>query len=248
MDDWDPFKYPQMTPTVASLRRVKKDIASLLNDAPPGVLVHVDDGDITLLHAHIKGCSGTPYRGGYFYFVMKCPWDYPLQPPKVRLMTTGGGSVRFNPNFYESGKVCLSILGTWPGQCWIPTCSLESVLISIQSVMCEKPLCNEPGFNEEDSPDEVEEYNNCVKAQTLKVAVCGMLNNTSLNIPQPLVKQMEENFKKEFHFYEQLAIQYIEEGFDVIKVPLYKIVCRGESRQSLSRLRSIVKELRKKKL
>jgi len=29
------------------------------------------------------------------------------------LMTTGGGTCRFNPNFYANGKVCLSILGTW---------------------------------------------------------------------------------------------------------------------------------------
>lgn len=27
----------------------------------------------------------------------------------------GGGSVRFNPNLYACGKVCLSLLGTWSG-------------------------------------------------------------------------------------------------------------------------------------
>jgi len=27
----------------------------------------------------------------------------------------GGGSVRFNPNLYNCGKVCLSLLGTWGG-------------------------------------------------------------------------------------------------------------------------------------
>ena len=26
-----------------------------------------------------------------------------------------GNAVRFNPNLYAEGKVCLSILGTWPG-------------------------------------------------------------------------------------------------------------------------------------
>ena len=30
-------------------------------------------------------------------------------------MTTGGNKVRFNPNLYDSGKVCLSLLGTWSG-------------------------------------------------------------------------------------------------------------------------------------
>ena len=28
---------------------------------------------------------------------------------------TGGGTVRFNPNLYNCGKVCLSLLGTWSG-------------------------------------------------------------------------------------------------------------------------------------
>lgn len=27
----------------------------------------------------------------------------------------GAGSVRFNPNLYNCGKVCLSLLGTWSG-------------------------------------------------------------------------------------------------------------------------------------
>jgi len=30
-------------------------------------------------------------------------------------MTTGKGTVRFNPNLYNCGKVCLSLLGTWRG-------------------------------------------------------------------------------------------------------------------------------------
>lgn len=50
--------------------------------------------------------SATPFVG-FFYFVMHCPDDYPHNPPRVRLMTTGGGSVRFNPNLYPNGKVCL---------------------------------------------------------------------------------------------------------------------------------------------
>ena len=39
---------------------------------------------------------------------------------------TGGGSVRFNPNLYNCGKVCLSLLGTWSGakgETWDPTAS-----------------------------------------------------------------------------------------------------------------------------
>ena len=33
----------------------------------------------------------------------------------VNFRTTGNGVVRFNPNLYHCGKVCLSLLGTWEG-------------------------------------------------------------------------------------------------------------------------------------
>lgn len=44
--------------------------------------------------------------------------DYPARPPKCLLETTGHGKVRFNPNLYNCGKVCLSLLGTW-GDNWV---------------------------------------------------------------------------------------------------------------------------------
>jgi len=44
-------------------------------------------------------------------FVIRCPPDYPIRPPRVKLLTTGNKEVRFNPNLYKNGKVCLSILG-----------------------------------------------------------------------------------------------------------------------------------------
>ena len=60
-------------------------------------------------------------------------------------MTTSNGTVRFNPNLYRNGKVCLSILGTWEGPAWLPSQSIASVLMSIQSLMNNNPYFNEPG-------------------------------------------------------------------------------------------------------
>lgn len=68
-------------------------------------------GFILQIHALITGPFDTPYEGGFFLFVFRCPPDYPIHPPRVKLMTTGNNTVRFNPNFYRNGKVCLSILG-----------------------------------------------------------------------------------------------------------------------------------------
>lgn len=49
----------------------------------------------------------------YLFFVYFCFYDC-----KVNLQTTGNGTVRFNPNLYNCGKVCLSLLGT----AYIHTC------------------------------------------------------------------------------------------------------------------------------
>ena len=67
--------------------------------------------------------SDSPYMGGIYEFDIEFPPTYPSVPPLVTFKTTAGGRVRFNPNLYESGKVCLSLLGTWSGEKWIPNTS-----------------------------------------------------------------------------------------------------------------------------
>lgn len=84
---------------------------AIFTEPVPGILVVPDELNLRLLHILIIGPSDTPYDGGLFYFILKCPTDYPMRPPKMKLMTTDGGRVRFNPNFYSCGKICVSILG-----------------------------------------------------------------------------------------------------------------------------------------
>jgi ubiquitin-protein ligase len=76
----------------------------------------MDDQRCDLLKVLISGSDGTPYANGLFEFDVFFPTNYPLSPPKLSFLTTGGGTVRFNPNLYQDGKICLSILGTWEGR------------------------------------------------------------------------------------------------------------------------------------
>jgi hypothetical protein len=50
------------------------------------------DGLITT-RAH-AGPEGTPYACGFFVFTLGVSNDYPSSPPRVKLLTTGGGQVR----------------------------------------------------------------------------------------------------------------------------------------------------------
>uniref|UniRef100_A0A8C0VIT4 Ubiquitin-conjugating enzyme E2 Z n=1 Tax=Cyanistes caeruleus TaxID=156563 RepID=A0A8C0VIT4_CYACU len=162
-----------------------RDIMSIYKEPPPGMFVVPDPHDMTKIHALITGPFDTPYEGGFFLFLFRCPPDYPIHPPRVKLMTTGNNTVRFNPNFYRNGKVCLSILGTWTGPAWSPAQSISSVLISIQSLMTENPYHNEPGFEQERHPGDSKNYNECIRHETIRVAVCDMLEG-KCPCPEPL--------------------------------------------------------------
>ncbi|KAG8225918.1 hypothetical protein J437_LFUL005954 [Ladona fulva] len=208
-NDWDPItnnELPKETPTPSCILRIKGDLMAIYKEPPPGLFIVPDESDMTIIHALITGPFDTPYEGGFFYFFIRVPPDYPLHPPRVKLMTTGAGTVRFNPNLYKCGKICLSILGTFTGPCWSPAQSLSSVLISIQSLLNEKPYRNEPGFErQERNPGDISRYNEIIQHETIRVAVLGMLeNDTFLNIPKPLVEFMEKYFSEYYECYESI--------------------------------------------
>ncbi|KAF5833768.1 ubiquitin-conjugating enzyme/RWD-like protein [Dunaliella salina] len=115
------------------------------------IFVRVDEDKMMLWRFLLTGPDDTPYAGGCFIFDIYFPPTYPTVCPKVRLKTTGGGSVRFNPNLYNCGKVCLSLLGTWEGgkgEGWVPNVSSAlQLFVSIQSlIFVEDPYFNEPGY------------------------------------------------------------------------------------------------------
>lgn len=121
----------------------------------------------------LAACIGSPEA--------EFPKDYPIKSPSVRCVTTNNGKTRFNPNIYAEGKVCLSILGTWrgnPGEEWSSAQGLESVLLSIQSLMSSNPYENEPGYEtakkEERKP---QEYVAKIRHETLRVSVVQRLES-----------------------------------------------------------------------
>lgn len=109
---------------------------SLPLNASNAIFVCMDETRCDMLKVLMSGPDDTPYQNGLFEFDVFFPVNYPQQPPKCSFLTTGAGNVRFNPNLYNDGKICLSILGTWEGrpeEKWNPFCSLLQVLISIQA-------------------------------------------------------------------------------------------------------------------
>lgn len=145
-------------PTKAKSKKMAREAASLSEGILPcepgsAVFLRHDPDRLDRMRALITGPDGTPYSGGCFVFDIYFPAGYPTLPPMVNMDTTGGGRVRFNPNLYADGKVCLSLLGTWHGgsaeEKWDATRSnLWQVLVSIQGlILVDDPMYNEPGFD-----------------------------------------------------------------------------------------------------
>ena len=122
--------------------------------------------------ALLVGREGTPYHGGFYFFSVEFPAEYPFVPPKV-LSLTQDGRTRFNPNMYIDGKVCLSILNTWhDGPQWSGVLTIESVLLSIMSdVLNRNPLENEPIYTGCGMTLEAQAYNRIVSHANLRTAI-----------------------------------------------------------------------------
>jgi len=219
---WDPLESQDWDAAKASEQcflRIKRDMMTIFQEPPPGMFIAPDEQDMTKIHALVTGPFDTPYEGGFFYFLIRCPPNYPINPPRVRLMTTGGGTVRFNPNLYSSGKCCLSILGTWPGPSWSPALSLSSLLISIQSLMNDKPYHNEPGYERERSAGASRQYNLIIQHETVRVAVLDAMERdlepatepsgrSQQPMVAPLMEVVKSSFPQFYDHYEALLLKH----------------------------------------
>lgn len=139
----------------ARVKRLAQETVTLSTSLPLSysstVFVRCDTDRLDVMKVLITGPVDTPYANGCFEFDVFFPPDYPNSPMLINLETTGRHTVRFNPNLYNDGKVCLSVLNTWhgrPEEKWNPhTSSFLQVLVSIQSlILVSEPYFNEPGF------------------------------------------------------------------------------------------------------
>ena len=163
------------------MRRVALEFRDMSSSLPlsenGGIFLRWSEENTALMKVMIiPGCD-TPYGCGTFMFDVYIPPEYPNVPPQVKIVTTGGGSHRFNPNLYAEGKVCLSLLGTWQGEPWVPKVStLYQVFVSIYGlIFVDEPYFNEPGYqNSRGTPLGTianEEYNAHQRYKTVELAM-----------------------------------------------------------------------------
>jgi ubiquitin-protein ligase len=198
-------EYISQKPEQKAIMRMISEVSTFKTGLPLNwestVWARVSKSSMNVFSFFISGPKDTPYENGIFEFHSAFPSNYPNSEPKVLINTTGGGSIRFNPNLYNCGKVCLSLLGTWSGQegeKWNPkTSTFLQVIVSIQSlILVENPYFNEPGWERDmhttAGQTRSKEYNEPLQIGTIKWAINDMLKNPP--------NGMEEVIKNHFKF------------------------------------------------
>lgn len=193
-----------MSYSTIATKRILRDVTNVMKTsaaslAAAGIYYKANEANLYQGTALLIGPKDTPYFGGYYFFSIDFPEDYPFAPIKIKTLTQDGGT-RFNPNMYVDGKVCLSILNTWhDGPQWSGVQSLESVLLVIMSdVLHGNPIINEPAYRSHkiDHPDAVV-YNRIIWHSNLLTAIYTMLKTPS-SFAKEFKEIMDEQFLKNY--------------------------------------------------
>ena len=108
--------------STARVKRIMKDLKIIkkLKLENEGIYTYVNDKDIGKIYVMIVGTEDTPYEHGYYFLKSQYQMIILYLHQNLHLKQQME-NIRFNPNLYTNGKVCLSIINTWNGPGWVPT-------------------------------------------------------------------------------------------------------------------------------
>ncbi|RPA81119.1 hypothetical protein BJ508DRAFT_414973 [Ascobolus immersus RN42] len=202
------------TPPVAfegdMLRRINKEHKILRTSLPDGIFVRTWENRLDLLRVLIIGPMNTPYELAPFVFDFHLTSGYPHKAPNAFFHSWTKGIGRCNPNLYENGKICLSLLGTWhseqKGESWSTSSTILQLLVSLMGlVLVKDPFYNEAG------------YDSYVGARDVAVSA-GLYIERAYMLSRGFVRHVLENpvagFEKEI---QSIYIPGVENGLGLLK-------------------------------
>jgi ubiquitin-protein ligase len=187
-----------------------------------GIHIEFDESNILKAYCIIFGTEDTIYHGGILFFEINFPINYPYAPLNIKYISNGN-NVRIHPNIYTCGKICLSILGTWPGPKWTSIMDVSSVLISIKSLLDNNPIYHEPGYSckNQKNKDISDMYNEIV----LYNCIYKLYNNNFKNIPskfQIFNKIINNHYYNNKNYIDNIIKKNISIN-KLLDFPLYRI-------------------------
>ncbi|KAG8872742.1 hypothetical protein FRB97_007396 [Tulasnella sp. 331] len=177
------------------MARLSKEYKMLNSSLPDTIIVRAYEDRTDLLRSMIIGPENTPYEGAPFMIDWFLDETFPQTPPIAHFHSWTNGNGRVNPNLYEEGKVCLSILGTWAGdknESWSPLrSSLMQALVSIQGlVLVKEPWFCEPAYEKlRGTPEGI--VNSRLYSEKAYVLSCGFVRRALEAPPIGLGEEIE---------------------------------------------------------
>ena len=224
-----------------AIKRICSDMKDL-NRNPleeEGIYHYYDETNMQNCKIMIIGPEDTPYENGFYLFQFTFPPNYPFEPPAVKYCTQGN-NIRFNPNLYVCGKVCLSLINTWEGPKWTSCQTIRSVLISLRGLVLgvKYPLQNEPGF-ESATDTRAQGFNDVITHENYRTAVVQMMTN-----PPPgfdiFVPQMIDYVKRNYSAYEKNLSALSKLDNTPAHSPIYNMNIQRNFTAQLNSIKSIL--------
>tara|TARA_B100000686_G_C16745357_1_gene949133 strand:- start:577 stop:1284 length:708 start_codon:yes stop_codon:yes gene_type:complete len=213
-----------------ALRRIlNKDIKEIskqkLNSL--GIYIQFNEDNFLEAKAMIVGPKDSLYEGGFLFFNIHFPKNYPFSPPDVTYVSRN--RIRIHPNIYVGhgtngyGKVCLSILGTWNGPKWTSIMDISTILLTIQSLLDNNPLHHEPG-QEKNNTEVNNLYNEVIKYESIYTLTI----QNFIDIPEgfyifinDMRKELQKYKNDHFNFLNQMKDKCYKKK--EISIPFYRI-------------------------
>ena len=133
-------------------KRLLKEYQQISLNKLPGIKLVTNDDNLTEFIFQIKVANNPLYPDDEDYYLsIKITENYPVDSPQVKfviheedndddsiiildddsLEIISHSVIPIHPHIYSNGHICLNLLG----DDWTPACSIESILLSIQSML-----------------------------------------------------------------------------------------------------------------
>lgn len=234
-----------------TVKRLARDVRQLLKSplTSNGIYYIHDEDNILKGYAMIIGPSETVYENGFYFFEFNYPTDYPSTPPTVTFRTNQDG-IRFNPNLYTGGKVCISLLNTWRGEQWTSCQTISSILLTLCTLFTNEPLLNEPGV--ERKHRDFKTYNRIIEYVNLDIAMFNIIEkNPKIYMPwfDMFYSDVLSNFTSNLSIIQnniETIIKrnkpYIQNDDNVATVSIYRISMPIDYNKIITRFNNIYKK------
>lgn len=179
------------------IKFVRKEVKLLRTSLPHGIHVKGFEDRMDLYSVMIRGPQRTPYEDGLFFFDFQLSADYPKAPPVCHYHSYV--TDRLNPNLYEDGKVCVSLLGTWSGkgtETWTPNSNLLQLLVSIQGlILVAEPYFNEAGYERQKGTQQGLE-NSRMYNEMVVLKLVQAMTRLALHPPEAFKEEVNQHLKQ----------------------------------------------------